>query len=131
MYTQNSSCYSLRNSGSFTNFLSFTFLLCSLVLQYRCWIHYNRNQWGYYSTFLLFSFVLILALALLIRMFNKKPLKYMITENFLLLNCITLVIILVIATYWFALPFIFIQMVLYFMLSILIVSLNTTGYLVL
>ena len=62
--------------------------------------------------FLLFSFVLILALAFLIRMYYKKPLKYMITENFLLLNCIILIITLATATYWFALSFLFIQMIL-------------------
>ena len=78
------------------------------------------------ALFLLFSFVLILALAFLIRFFNnyKKPLKYMITEIFLLLNCIALIITLATATYWFAFSFLFIQMVLFFMLSILIASLD-------
>ena len=104
----------------------FLLLSCYVLLYYNTDVGYIIIEISGTTLvlFLLFSFVLILALAFLIRMFNNKPLKYMITKNFLLLNRITLIIILVIATYWFALPFIFIQMVLYFMLSIFIVSLN-------
>ena len=103
-----------------------------LLLRFCCVPSYFNTDAGYIIEiirimlvlFLLFSFVLTLALAFLIRFFNnyKKPLKYnMSIEIFLLLNCIALIITLVMATYLFAL---FIQMVLYFILSILIVLLN-------
>ena len=113
-----------------THLLIFLLLLSSYVSFY-----YNTDA-GYLIIeisgitlvlFLWFSFVLTLVLAFLIRFFNKymKPLKYnMFTEIFLLLNCIAMIITLAIATYWFALSFLFIQMVLYFILTILIVSLN-------
>ena len=104
-------------------------LIFLLVLSCYVSLYYNTDV-GYIIIeisgitlvlFLLFSFVLILALALifLIRLFNnyKKPLKYMITDFFLPLNGIALIITLAIATYWCAWSYLFIQMVLYFMLS--------------
>ena len=78
--------------------------------------------------FLLFSFVLIFTFAFLIRFFknyniNKNPLKYMIIKVLFLLNCIAFIITSVIATeYTFS--FLFIQMILYFILSVSVVSLN-------
>ena len=83
-------------------------------------------SWVLFVLFLLLSLVLIFAFAFLIRFFkthniNRNPLKYMIIKVFFLLNCIAFIITSVIAT---QLSFLFIQMVLYFILSILIASLN-------
>ena len=114
-------------------------LLIIFLLLLSCYVplsHYTDAEYIVYGIsgivlvlFLLFSFVLIFASAFLIRFFknhniNKNPLKILIIKVFFLLNCIAFIITSVIATTLYTFSFLFIQMILYFILSILVVSLN-------
>ena len=120
-------------------FSEITSHLVIFLLLLSCYVplsHYTDAEYiiiGIYGIvlvlFLLLSFVLIFASTFLIRFFknhniNKNPLKILIIKVFFLLNCIAFIITSVIARELYTFSFLFIQMILYFILSVSVVSLN-------
>ena len=128
---QNTHCVKVTE-GMLHAFFLLSLISFSVLLNYNSnsgYIIINTISFFFSILFILFSVFFIIAFVFLMKFFkkhniNEKPIKHIIIKLILLLNCIAFIIISLVATIKFNWLLVFVQVILYFILSISVVSLN-------